>query len=211
MPLSNHAQKLGRCSFLALSTLLVAGTSGCLRSGQQPQTLIALAQQYTPGDRQAAARLECNYGGVSEDAVAVARITRIGRELTAAVPGLRVACRFRLLNARCINAFSLAGGYVYVTKGLYDRLTTDDLIAAAIAHELAHLVARDGLKPCHGNQARLEREMQADSRAFAYLEASRFDSSALVRLLEIIRGEQEPGWADTRVAHLTRASDPHHH
>lgn len=38
-----------------------------------------------------------------------------------------------------INAFSLAGGPVYVTKGLMDQAVTDDELAAVLAHECAHV------------------------------------------------------------------------
>jgi Zn-dependent protease with chaperone function len=38
-----------------------------------------------------------------------------------------------------INAFSLAGGPIYVTKGLMDYATTDHELAAVLAHECAHV------------------------------------------------------------------------
>jgi predicted Zn-dependent protease len=45
-----------------------------------------------------------------------------------------------------INAFSLPGGYVYVFKDLYDRFSSDDELAAVIAHEVGHIVARHSVK-----------------------------------------------------------------
>jgi predicted Zn-dependent protease len=39
-----------------------------------------------------------------------------------------------------INAFSLSGGPVYVTKGLMDYATSDDELAAVLAHEVSHVM-----------------------------------------------------------------------
>jgi beta-barrel assembly-enhancing protease len=38
-----------------------------------------------------------------------------------------------------VNAFSLSGGPVYVTRGLLDYATSDDELAAVLAHECAHV------------------------------------------------------------------------
>lgn len=47
---------------------------------------------------------------------------------------------FKVLDtAREINAFSLAGGPIYVTRGLLDYAVTDDELAAVLAHECAHV------------------------------------------------------------------------
>lgn len=46
---------------------------------------------------------------------------------------------FKVLDTtREINAFSLAGGPVYVTRGLLDATTSDDELAAVLAHECTH-------------------------------------------------------------------------
>ncbi|HEU4752890.1 MAG TPA: M48 family metalloprotease, partial [Armatimonadota bacterium] len=39
-----------------------------------------------------------------------------------------------------VNAFSLPGGPVYVTRGLMDYATSDDELAAVLAHECAHVM-----------------------------------------------------------------------
>lgn len=44
------------------------------------------------------------------------------------------------------NAFALAGGYVYVLKGLLDTANDVDEVAAIIAHELGHVANRDGTR-----------------------------------------------------------------
>jgi Zn-dependent protease with chaperone function len=47
---------------------------------------------------------------------------------------------FKVVDAKKeINAFSLAGGPIYVTRGLMDYATTDHELAAVLAHECAHV------------------------------------------------------------------------
>lgn len=45
-----------------------------------------------------------------------------------------------------VNAFSIPGGFVYIHKGLLDKLTDDDQIAGVLAHEIGHITAKHGLK-----------------------------------------------------------------
>ena len=42
-----------------------------------------------------------------------------------------------------INAFAAPGGYVLVTRGLYELLAYDAEVAAALGHEISHFVQRD--------------------------------------------------------------------
>jgi len=44
----------------------------------------------------------------------------------------------KILDEDTMNAFTLPGGYVYVTKGLLKSVRSDHELAAVIAHELAH-------------------------------------------------------------------------
>jgi predicted Zn-dependent protease len=48
-----------------------------------------------------------------------------------------------------MNAFSLPGGYIYLNKGLMDRVKDDEL-AAVIAHEVAHVTAKHSMKRLQG-------------------------------------------------------------
>ncbi|MFN0264812.1 M48 family metalloprotease [Tepidamorphus sp. 3E244] len=51
-----------------------------------------------------------------------------------------------LLNSPSINAFSLPGGYIYVTRGLLALANNEAELAAVIAHEMAHIDSRHGLQ-----------------------------------------------------------------
>ncbi len=46
---------------------------------------------------------------------------------------------FKVVDDKTANAFSLPGGYIYVNKGLIDRIESDDELAGVIAHEISHV------------------------------------------------------------------------
>lgn len=152
---------------------------------------------------QAVPALEARFGGVVRDPEAERRMARLGLQVTRAVRELRGQYRFRMLDSDEVNAVSLPGGYIYITRGLSARLASDDLWAAALAHEMAHLEARDHFKPrCAGSRMALEKELSADARALAILRGSGFSPRALLDLVLLVRDAQPAGWAQTRAANL---------
>ncbi len=48
--------------------------------------------------------------------------------------------RFGVTDDLHINSFAAPGGYILITKGLYDRLKSEAELAAVLAHEIAHVV-----------------------------------------------------------------------
>lgn len=157
--------------------------------------------------RAAASLLEARYGGIHEDEAATLRIEQIAARLLRACPELPRDCRCRLLDTTARNAFSLPGR-VYLTKALYEDLEDSDLLAAALAHELAHLAHEDSLKPqCASDGEALEREMSADIAAARILRSSGFDETAMRELILLVGSEQPDDWARRRVQRL-EASTP---
>ena len=153
---------------------------------------------------QAAPSLELRFGGVLRDREAEARMYRVARRLASGSSLLPDSYRFRLLASSKPNACSLPGGFVYVTRGLYAELRTDGLLAAVLAHEMAHIESRDGLRCRTGRQAEsLNREVAADALAVGYLDAAGLSSAALVELVLLVKDAQPLGWAEARADRLT--------
>jgi len=48
------------------------------------------------------------------------------------------------------NAFATLGGHVIVTRGLYERMPSENALAMVLAHELAHLRGRDPISAVGG-------------------------------------------------------------
>jgi predicted Zn-dependent protease len=58
-----------------------------------------------------------------------------------------------LADNQTINAFALPGGQVFITRALYDLLTTEAQLAGVLGHEVGHVVARHSAE--HIAKARL--------------------------------------------------------
>jgi len=97
--------------------------------------------------RQAAVEIEKEYGGVVSEGVYVERVQRIGFKISSVCQRKDIAFSFKVLNnEKWLNAVSLPGGYVYVTKKLVERCSTDDELAFVIGHEVAHIAMKHARK-----------------------------------------------------------------
>lgn len=61
--------------------------------------------------------------------------------------------RFGVLDTPAINAFAAPGGYVFVTAGLLDLLSTEAELAGVLAHEIAHVLKRHHLRAVKQDKA----------------------------------------------------------
>jgi predicted Zn-dependent protease len=81
---------------------------------------------------------------ISRDAAKQAAVQRVGRKLVPFVPMPNPSWEFVVFEDPSPNAFALPGGKVGVHSGLFQIARTDAQLAAAIGHELAHVIARHG-------------------------------------------------------------------
>jgi hypothetical protein len=58
----------------------------------------------------------------------------------------------RLLDSPEINAFSIPGGFIYVTRGLVEAVHSDHELAGVLAHEIAHNCTYDALEQAERSQ-----------------------------------------------------------
>jgi predicted Zn-dependent protease len=49
-----------------------------------------------------------------------------------------------ILDSSELNAFATMGGHIFVCRGLLDRLSNEDALAAVLAHEIAHIQLKHG-------------------------------------------------------------------
>ena len=190
--------------------VVLVATLGC-RSQPGSSSWTAAWQQNAEAlaGARAAAELESTHGGIFCCPERQARLERIGSEVAVHSelhePGM---WHFRLLGSDTPNAFALPTRRIYLTRGLYERIGDDDaLIAAAVAHEIAHLQRRDCFKPdCASADERLGREHAADLIAVELLRRASYPPESLSRLLRLIDDVQPHGWAEARVRYIDQAS-----
>ena len=81
-----------------------------------------------------------------EDPLIQNRVEEIGKKIVAVCDRKDVNYHFYVLDEEEDNAFSLPGGFIYIDKELIDKISSDDELAAILAHEIGHVVARHSVK-----------------------------------------------------------------
>jgi len=66
-------------------------------------------------------------------------LTRIGQKLLGQPPPTPIHYRFRVYDSEDLNAFSIAGGYIYVSRKIIIDARSEDEIAGILAHEIGHI------------------------------------------------------------------------
>jgi len=82
----------------------------------------------------------------AQDPLMQKRVEDIGKKIAAVSDRKEINYHFFVLDEDDINAVSLPGGYVYIFKGLIEKVSNDDELAGVIAHEVGHIVARHSIK-----------------------------------------------------------------
>ncbi|MBM3495883.1 MAG: hypothetical protein FJX72_16395, partial [Armatimonadetes bacterium] len=84
------------------------------------------------------------------DQAVLDRVARLGKDIAAIAneievpllwgrPGVkRFDYRFRVVEDKDVNAYSMPGGFIYVHSGLLEFAKSDDELAGVLAHEVAH-------------------------------------------------------------------------
>src|SRR5690606_29826614 len=78
-----------------------------------------------------------------DDPQAQRRVNLVGRWMASRTTRPELPWSFGVIDSTDINAFAAPGGYVLVTRGLYDLLASDAEVAAVLGHEIGHVVQRD--------------------------------------------------------------------
>ncbi|MBS0399191.1 MAG: M48 family metalloprotease, partial [Proteobacteria bacterium] len=71
------------------------------------------------------------------------RINVIGRWLASQTSRPNLPWTLGVIDTLEINAFAAPGGYILMTRGLYELADGDQELAAALGHEITHVVQRD--------------------------------------------------------------------
>jgi predicted Zn-dependent protease len=69
-------------------------------------------------------------------------VTGVGANLAKYRAREDITYTFRIINSDEINAFALPGGFVHVDMGLLNTVSSDDELAAVMAHEMGHVERR---------------------------------------------------------------------
>ncbi len=143
-------KKFGVSLLLVLCGFVVNGcsTEYNVATHKEDMMMYSTEREVAIGDS-LAAQVEKNYT-VVQDPQMNERLERIGARVAEASDRHDLTYRFRIIedpkDKDIVNAVSLPGGYIYIFKNLMTVADTDDELAAVVAHEVAHVVARHSIK-----------------------------------------------------------------
>lgn len=119
-------------------------------TGRQDIMLISADKEINMGRRIAEGIEQNPEVKLDPDPLMTKRVNDIGQRVADVADRKEVNYSFRVIDKDDVNAFALPGGYVFVFRGLVEKVDSDDELAGVIAHEIAHVVARHSIKRLQG-------------------------------------------------------------
>lgn len=127
----------------ALTALAACAPGGGLLAGRDG--LISEVEESKLGAKEHP-RIIAAFGGVYVSPPVQAGVEEIAGRLARASERPDISYKVTILNSPSVNAFALPGGYLYATRGLLALAGDADELAAVLAHEIGHVVARHAAK-----------------------------------------------------------------
>ncbi len=130
-----------RLLILSLTSCLLIGCAVNPITGEEELMLVPESQDIEIG-RKYAPEVEKQLGGKIDNPSLQNYIDSIGQKIAriSHKPGWEY--HFVAVEDKSINALALPGGYIFITKGMLEKLTTEAQLAALLAHEIVHVTAR---------------------------------------------------------------------
>ncbi len=96
---------------------------------------IEIGKQYSP-------EVEKQLGGRIADDTLQSYIDSVGQKIARICHRSQWKYHFIAIDHKMINAMAMPGGYVFITRGMLQKMTTEAQLAALLSHEMVHIVAR---------------------------------------------------------------------
>ena len=120
---------------------LCAGCAVNPITGEEELMLFSEGQDLEIG-RNYAPEIEKELGGRIDDESLQNYIDSVGQKIARISHKPNWEYHFVAVKHKSTNALALPGGYIFVTKGMLEKLTTEAQLAALLAHETVHVTAR---------------------------------------------------------------------
>lgn len=81
-----------------------------------------------------------------KDAALQRYVNKVGHWVASQSERAELTWHFSVIESSDINAFAAPGGYIFITRGLYQMLANEGELAGVLGHEIAHVLRRHHLK-----------------------------------------------------------------
>jgi predicted Zn-dependent protease len=169
--------------FLSILLLMAGIAGGCAVSKDNIRgfNLVSLEQEKQLGVK-FTAEVEKQRQLVT-DPVVQNYVTQLGNRLLTGVRSREFVFTFKVVKDASVNAFAVPGGHIYLHTGLIKTAQSESELAAVMAHEINHAVARHGtqqLTQQYGASLVLQLLLGQDPNMLAQLTASLFSQGAFM-------------------------------
>lgn len=130
-----------RKATLALTLVLLAACSTNPATGKRQFNIVSESQEVAIG-QQSHPEIIRQYGVYDEKPELNRLVNEVGQRLAAASERPNLPWTFTVLDSPIVNAMALPGGYIYITRGMLERINSEDELAGVLGHEIAHVTAR---------------------------------------------------------------------
>lgn len=130
-----------RKAALAFSLVLLAACSTNPATGKRQFNIVSESQEVSIG-RQSHPEIIQQFGVYDEKPALNRLVNDVGHRLAAASERPNLPWTFTILDTPMVNAMALPGGYIYITRGMLERINSEDELAGVLGHEIAHVTAR---------------------------------------------------------------------
>ncbi len=123
----------------AASGALSTGCTTVKATGEQRLNLVGEEQEIQMG-RDADVQIVATMG-LYPDAGLQSYVKALGERIAATTERPKLPWTFRVVDDDVVNAFSLPGGFIYVTRGILSTLNNEAELAGVLGHEIGHVTA----------------------------------------------------------------------
>ena len=129
--------------FSLIASWWLIGSAGCATNpatGERQLSLISKSQEIELG-QQSAQQVQHTLGFVDDQDLQT-YVAGIGHRLAASSERPDLPWQFHVVDDSAANAFALPGGFIYITRGMVNLLTSEAELASILGHEIGHVTAR---------------------------------------------------------------------
>ena len=122
------------CFCISCTTNPITGEDEFMLFGEDSD--VEIGKKYAP-------EIEKEMGGRIENEDLQNYVNNIGNKVARVSHWAALDYHYVALNDESLNALALPGGYIFITRGMLEKLTSEAQLAAILGHETVHVVTRD--------------------------------------------------------------------
>lgn len=131
--------RLGFSGCVALAALILGGCATL--GGIMGQMYLMTSDQEVAAGVELSKEVPKHYT-IYNNATVTAYVQKVGARIVSQCGRRDITYHFAVIKSEEMNAFSLPGGYIYAYTGLMENINDEAALAAVLAHEISHVVAR---------------------------------------------------------------------